>query len=54
MLKEALQYLVKLGNTEIMYQNGQTYSTQSLHLVAESTASAIQLNSLKGIVVIVN
>jgi len=50
MIKEALQYLVKLGNTDITTQNGQTYSSQPLHLVPESTATAIQLNSLKGIV----
>ncbi len=50
MIKEALQYLISLGNTEVTEVNGQQYSTQPLHLVEEARAKAIVVNSLSGLV----
>lgn len=50
MLKELFQYVVGLGNTEIKYENGQTYSTQPLQLLKEPTAQAVEINSLTGLI----
>jgi hypothetical protein len=50
MIQEALQYLVKLGNTKIENIDGQVFSTERIHTVPESTAEAIQVNSLSGLV----
>ena len=50
MIKEALQYLINLGNLEVTYENGQTYSNQPLHLLKEPLADAIKVRSLSGLV----
>lgn len=50
MIKEAIQYLVKLGNTETKEIDGQTFSTQPLHVVAEPTAKALLVRNLSGLV----
>lgn len=50
MLKEALQYLVDLGNTRLENIDGQVFSTQKLHLVEQSTAKPIIVHSLSGFV----
>ncbi len=50
MFKEALQYLIGLGNSEIKYANGQTYSTQPVHLLKEPTRDAVEVRSLTGLV----
>lgn len=50
MIKEALQYLIELGRAELFYENGQTFSTQKLHLIEEPTAEAIRVRSLSGLV----
>lgn len=50
MIKEALQYLVDLGNREIFYEDGQTYSSQKLHLLEEPTTKKIEVRSLSGLV----
>jgi hypothetical protein len=50
MIKEALQYIVGLGKNEIKELNGQTYSTTQLYSVEEATASAINVQSLSGMV----
>jgi len=50
MIKEALKYLVELGNTRLEEANGQQYSTQELHLVEEARASTITVHSLSGLV----
>lgn len=50
MIKEAIQYLVRLGNTETKEIDGQTFSTQPLHVVEEPTARAILVRNLSGLV----
>jgi hypothetical protein len=50
MIKEALQYLLDLGNTRVVYENGQSYSTQKMHLIEEPIAQRIRVNSLSGLV----
>jgi len=50
MLKEALEYLVKLGNTELFYEHGQVFSTQKLYPVERPTAEPIIVRSLSGFV----
>jgi hypothetical protein len=50
MIKEALQYLIELGRAELFYENGQTFSTQKLHLIEQPTAEAIRVHSLSGLV----
>jgi hypothetical protein len=50
MIKAALEYLVKLGNTELEYVGEQVYSTQALHPVKEPTPDTIEVHSLSGLV----
>ena len=50
MIKEALQYIVGLGNTEIFHENGQSYSSQPVHLLEEPVASKLNVRSLSGLV----
>ncbi|MGR6004872.1 hypothetical protein ACT7C0_30070 [Bacillus cereus] len=50
MIKEAIQYLVKLGNTETKEIDGQTFSTRPLHVVEEPTARALLVRNLSGLV----
>ncbi|HHB3507876.1 TPA: hypothetical protein ACORDH_005010 [Bacillus cereus] len=50
MIKEALQYLVRLGNTETTEIDGQTFSTQPLHVVEEPTARTLVVRNLSGLV----
>jgi hypothetical protein len=50
MLKEALQYLIGLGNQEITEINGQKYSNHSLSLIKQPTPSTIIVRSLSGFV----
>ena len=50
MIKEAIEYIVRLGNTRIEEVFGQQFSTQPLHLVAEARVKALTLNSLSGVV----
>lgn len=50
MIKEALQYIIGLGNVEVKHENGQAYSTQPLNLIKEPIAEAIQVRSLSGLV----
>ncbi|PPA71925.1 hypothetical protein [Jeotgalibacillus proteolyticus] len=50
MIKEAMQYILSIGGTEIKKENGQTFSTQKLYQVAAPTVKAIGLNTLKGVV----
>lgn len=49
MIKEALQYLVELGNKKIQVGD-KVYSTEPLHLVSDPTPSVIEVNSLSGLV----
>ncbi len=50
MIKEALQYLVNLGEVEIKRENGQTYSTQPLYLIKNPIAQTVTVNTLTGLV----
>jgi hypothetical protein len=50
MIKEAIQYIVNLGNVDVKHENGQAYSTQPLHLLKNPTPSALNVRSLSGLV----
>lgn len=50
MIKEAIQYIVGLGNVTTFKENGQVYSSQQLHLLKEATARALEVRSLSGLV----
>ncbi|MGF2617756.1 hypothetical protein FZC84_12010 [Rossellomorea vietnamensis] len=50
MIKEAIQYIVGLGNTRIEKVGEQVYSTQQLHKVSLPTPATIELRSLSGLV----
>lgn len=50
MFKEALQYLIGLGNTRTENIGDQVFSTQPLHLVKQATPAALHVHSLSGIV----
>lgn len=48
--KDALQYVVELGNNELEEINGQTFSRHPLNLVKEPVAEPITLRSLSGVI----
>ncbi|MBJ8205487.1 hypothetical protein JDS91_30115 [Bacillus cereus] len=48
--KDALEYVVGLGNVETHDIDGQTFSTQRLHVVEEPTANSFTVRSLSGLV----
>jgi hypothetical protein len=50
MFKEALEYVVGLGNKRIVKENGQTYSTGSMNLLQVATAEAMRVRSLSGLI----
>lgn len=50
MIKEALQYIVRLGSVEVKSENGQAFSTQPLHLLKQPTPDSIEVRSLSGLV----
>lgn len=50
MIKQALEYLVALGNAELIEENGQSFSDKPLHLLEEPRASRITVSSLSGLV----
>jgi hypothetical protein len=50
MIKEAIQYIVGLGNTRIEKVGDQVYSTQPIHKVSLPTPNTIQVRSLSGLV----
>ncbi|MCT8138618.1 hypothetical protein H1D32_13225 [Anaerobacillus sp. CMMVII] len=50
MIKEAIQYIVGLGNVETIDINGQSYATRNLDLVKAPTQSSFQVQSLTGLV----
>lgn len=50
MIKEALQYLIGLGNTRIEVIGEEVFSTQQLHRVQEETPATINVRSLSGFV----
>lgn len=50
MIREALQYLINLGNTETITIGEQKFSSQPIHLVPEPTAKALVVRNLTGLV----
>lgn len=50
MIKEALQYVIGLGNTKIENVGEQVYSTQTLYAVKEPSPDTIGVHSLSGLV----
>ncbi|WP_112181399.1 hypothetical protein [Paraliobacillus zengyii] len=50
MIKDALQYLVGLGNKEIKQVNGQDYATGNVQLITEPIGEPIHVQSLSGLV----
>ncbi|WP_100523381.1 hypothetical protein [Mycobacteroides abscessus] len=50
MIKEAIQYIVGLGNVEVKKENGQVFSTQKLHLIEGPLAAKLNIRSLSGLV----
>ncbi|TLS37763.1 hypothetical protein [Pseudalkalibacillus caeni] len=50
MIKEAIEYIVRLGNVESYKINGQEYSSERLHLIEKPKASPFQVRSLSGLV----
>ncbi|MGI2748397.1 hypothetical protein ACRS52_06475 [Bacillus cytotoxicus] len=48
--KDALKYVVELGNVKTQDINGQIFSTQPLHVVEEPTARSFTVRSLSGLV----
>lgn len=54
MIKEALEYLVALGNVKREKVGSQEYSTQPLYLHEEPTASQLTVQSLSGLVEYIN
>lgn len=50
MIKEALQYIVKIGTPDIHDVNGQDFATQPMHLLPEPTPCALKVRSLSGMV----
>jgi hypothetical protein len=50
MIKQALEYLIGLGNARTLEVGAQTYSTQQLFRIKESITDPIKVNSLSGLV----
>jgi len=48
MIKEAIQYIVGLGNTRVEEIGLQKYSTQKMHLIEEPTLTPLIVHSLSG------
>lgn len=48
--KNALEYIVELGNNEIDVIDGRTYTRHPLHLIKQSMASPFTVRSLSGLV----
>lgn len=50
MIKEAIAYIISLGNIHIEEINGQAYATKNLDLVSAPTQNALKVQSLTGLV----
>lgn len=50
MIREAIEYIVGLGRTDIYEENGQQYSTNKLYLLEEPKAAQLDIRSLSGLV----
>jgi len=50
MIKEAIQYVVGLGNKEVKSVNGQQYSTGQMQLLENPTVAPLVVHSLSGLI----
>ncbi|WP_017470655.1 hypothetical protein [Amphibacillus jilinensis] len=50
MIKDALKYLVELGNKRVVQVNGQEYATGSMHLIKEPLVNPLRVQSLSGLI----
>jgi hypothetical protein len=50
MIKEAIKYVVDLGNTRLETIGKRVYSTQPIHVVKQPLPSTLEVNSLSGLV----
>jgi hypothetical protein len=50
MIREAIQYVVDLGNTRLEKIGNRTFSTQPMHVVKQPLPSTLEVNSLSGLV----
>ncbi|WEA47321.1 hypothetical protein [Priestia aryabhattai] len=50
MFKEAIEYIVGLGNKDIFTENGQKYATGSMQVLKKPTADAMRVRSLSGLI----
>jgi hypothetical protein len=50
MIKEAIQYVVGLGNTRLEAIGNRIFSTQPIHVVKQPLPSTLEVNSLSGLV----
>jgi hypothetical protein len=50
MIREAIQYIVDLGNTRLEKIGNRTFSTQPMHVVKQPLPSSLEVNSLSGLV----
>lgn len=50
MIREAIEYIVNLGNVKTMSVENQTFSTNKLHLIPQAKPSTLQVRSLSGLV----
>jgi hypothetical protein len=50
MIKEAIQYIVGLGNTRLETIGNRTFSTQPIHVVKQPLPATLEVNSLSGLV----
>jgi hypothetical protein len=50
MIKEAIKYVVDLGNTRLETIGSRVFSTQPIHVVKQPLPSSLEVNSLSGLV----
>jgi hypothetical protein len=50
MLREAFEYIVGLGNKEVVTENNQKYATGTMQLLKKATADAMRVRSLSGLI----
>lgn len=50
MLREAFEYIVGLGNKEVVTENNQKYATGTMQLLKKPTADAMRVRSLSGLI----
>lgn len=50
MIRDAIEYIVGLGEAKVFYEDGVAYSDKKVHKVPAPTAGFLELNSLSGLV----